>query len=59
MSLENFAMGVAEDTSDRAVRRILDMGFTYEDAIEALRLTDMGDGLRVDRAVDLLLKRIQ
>jgi hypothetical protein len=59
MSLQNFAMGVAEDTSERAVRRILDMGFTYEDAIEALRLTDMGDGLRVDRAVDLLLKRIQ
>jgi hypothetical protein len=59
MSLQNFAMGVAEDTSVRAVRRIIDMGFTYEDAIEALRLTDMGDGLRVDRAVDLLLKRIQ
>lgn len=59
MSLQNFAMGVAEDTSERAVTRILDMGFTYEDAIEALRLTDMGDGLRVDRAVDLLLKRIQ
>lgn len=59
MSLQNFAMGVAEDTSERAVRRIMDMGFSYEDAIEALKLTDMGDGLRVDRAVDLLLKRIQ
>lgn len=59
ISLQNFAMGVAEDTSTRAVRRIMDMGFTYEDAIEALRLTDMGDGLRVDRAVDLLLKRVQ
>ena len=59
MTLQNFAMGVAEDTSDRAVRRIMDMGFTEAQACEALRLTDMGDGLRVDRAVDLLLKRIQ
>jgi hypothetical protein len=57
MSLQNFAMGVAEDTSERAVKRIIDMGFTYDQAIEALRLTDMGDGLRVDRAVDLLLRR--
>ena len=57
ISLQNFAMGVAENTSDRAVKRIMDMGFSYAEAIEALRLTDMGDGLRVDRAVDLLLRR--
>ena len=57
MSLQNFAMGVAEDTSELAVKRIMDMGFAYDQAIDALRLTDMGDGLRVDRAVDLLLRR--
>ena len=57
MSLQNFAEGVAEDTSDRAVRRIMDMGFTAIEAREALRRTDMGDGLRVDRAVDLLLRQ--
>lgn len=56
-SLQNFAEGVAEDTSVRAIERIRSMGFTREQAREALMLTDVGDGLRVDRAVDLLLKR--
>ena len=59
MSLQNFADGVAEDTSDRAVKRIVDMGFSLSQAREALRMTDMGDGLRVDRAVDLLLRERQ
>lgn len=57
MSLQNFAPGVAEDTSDIAIRRITDMGFSAEQAREALRVTDMGDGLRVDRAVDMLLRQ--
>jgi hypothetical protein len=59
ISLQNFAGGVAEDTSDLAVKRIVDMGFNANEAREALRMTDMGDGLRVDRAVDLLLRRQQ
>jgi hypothetical protein len=33
------------------------MGFTHEEAKEALRMTDLGDGLKVDRAVELLLSR--
>ncbi|KAK5129053.1 hypothetical protein LTR85_000386 [Meristemomyces frigidus] len=57
MSLLNFAEGVAEDTSTRAVRKIVDMGFSAAQAREALKMTDMGDGLRVDRAVDLLLRQ--
>ena len=57
MSLQNFAEGVAEDTAGRAVKTITAMGFSTAQAQEALKLTDMGDGLRVDRAVDLLLSR--
>ncbi|KAK5132237.1 hypothetical protein LTR08_009297 [Meristemomyces frigidus] len=57
MSLQNFASGVAEETGERAVRKIVDMGFTATQARDALKMTDMGDGLRVDRAVDLLLRR--
>ncbi|GAB7346691.1 hypothetical protein MBLNU459_g1810t2 [Dothideomycetes sp. NU459] len=49
--------GIADDTSERAIRKIVDMGFTISQAKEALRLTDMGDGLRVDRAVDMLLRQ--
>ena len=57
MSQQNFAGGVAENTSERAVKQIVDMGFSASQAREALRMTDMGDGLRVDRAVDMLLRR--
>ena len=57
MSLQNFAAGVADDTSELAVKRIVDMGFTAGQARHALKMTDMGDGLRVDRAVDLLLRQ--
>jgi hypothetical protein len=46
-----------ENTADKAIWRIVEMGFTAEQAREALRLTDLGDGLRVDRAVELLLSR--
>jgi len=56
MSLQNFA-GLAENTSERAVRKIVDMGFSPTQARDALRITDMGDGLRLDRAVDLLLRQ--
>ena len=46
-----------ENTADKAIYRIVEMGFTPEQAREALRMTDLGDGLRVDRAVELLLSR--
>ncbi|KAK5294739.1 hypothetical protein LTR16_001183 [Cryomyces antarcticus] len=48
--------GFADATSDRAVTRIMEMGFGRAEAREALRITDMGDGLRVDRAVEMLLR---
>lgn len=57
LSLQNFADGIAEDTSERAVKRIVSMGFTVSEARDALRITDMGDGIRLDRAVELLLRR--
>ncbi|OJD35237.1 f-box domain protein [Diplodia corticola] len=47
----------AAHSSDKAIFRIVEMGFTAEEAKMALRKTDMGDGLRVDRAVELLLSR--
>lgn len=50
--------GPAENTVDRAVYRIVEMGFTPEQARQALRRTDLGDGLRVDRAVELLLREM-
>ncbi|WPG97560.1 Hypothetical protein R9X50_00033700 [Acrodontium crateriforme] len=56
MALQAFA-GVAEDTSERAVYRIVEMGFTPAEAKMALRVTDMGDGLRIDRAVDFLMRQ--
>jgi hypothetical protein len=46
----------AENTAEKAIYRIVEMGFTPEQARQALRLTDQGDGLRVDRAVELLLR---
>ncbi|KAL1311300.1 hypothetical protein AAFC00_001482 [Neodothiora populina] len=49
--------GVAENTADVAVAKIVAMGFSASQATEALKLTDMGNGLRVDRAVDLLLRQ--
>ncbi|KAI7255833.1 hypothetical protein D0864_09794 [Hortaea werneckii] len=56
MSLQNFA-GLADSTSVHAVNKVIEMGFTPAQAQEALMKTDMGDGLRVDRAVDWLLRR--
>ena len=43
-------------TAERAVQQICEMGFSEEDAKRALRTTDIGDGLRVDRALELLLR---
>ncbi|KXT04704.1 hypothetical protein AC578_2073 [Pseudocercospora eumusae] len=57
MSLINYAQGQAEDTSELAVQTIVAMGFPPRKAREALRQTDMGDGLRVDRAVEFLLRQ--
>lgn len=44
---------------DRAVFRIVEMGFSPEQAKGALKITDMGDGLRVDRAVEFLLRQAE
>jgi hypothetical protein len=52
-----FASPAHENTADKAIYRIVEMGFTADQAREALKLTDLGDGLRVDRAVELLLSR--
>lgn len=46
-----------ENTAEKAIHRIVEMGFTPDEAREALRKTDLGDGLRVDRAVEMLLSR--
>ncbi len=50
-----FGSHTYENTADKAIYRVVEMGFTAEQAREALRVTDSGDGLRVDRAVELLL----
>ena len=46
-----------ENTAEKAIYRIVEMGFTADLAREALRVTDLGDGLRVDCAVEFLLSR--
>ncbi|KAK4506592.1 hypothetical protein PRZ48_000324 [Zasmidium cellare] len=56
MTLRNLG-GVAEDTSDMAVAKIVSMGFSAAEASKALQMTDMGDGIRLDRAVELLLRQ--
>ncbi|KAF1963199.1 hypothetical protein CC80DRAFT_107757 [Byssothecium circinans] len=50
------ASDAADHTAERAIHRIVEMGFTPDQARIALRMTDLGDGLRVDRAVELLLR---
>jgi hypothetical protein len=57
LSLQNTLAGEAENTADVAVRTITAMGFTVVQASMALKMTDMGDGLRVDKAVDYLLRQ--
>ncbi|KAK5115051.1 hypothetical protein LTR62_001748 [Meristemomyces frigidus] len=56
-SLQATLAGEAENTVDLAVRRIVEMGFGEREAKMALKVTDMGDGLRVDRAVEWLFGR--
>ncbi|KAK5175166.1 uncharacterized protein LTR77_000303 [Saxophila tyrrhenica] len=46
-----------ESGEDRALKRIVAMGFPATAAREALLMTDVGDGLRVNRAVEMLLAR--
>lgn len=45
-----------DNTADDAIYRIVEMGFTANQAREALRATDRGSGLSIDRAVELLLR---
>jgi len=47
----------APNSVDRKIFQIVEMGFSPEEAKEALKETDMGDELRVDHAVDFLLRR--
>lgn len=47
---------LSKGTSEKAIFRIVEMGFTSDEAKGALKVTDMGDGLRVDRAVEYLLR---
>jgi hypothetical protein len=44
----------AKSTVEKLVRRVVALGFTADEAREALRLTDMGNGPSFERAVDLL-----
>ncbi|KAK6429470.1 hypothetical protein LTR95_014386, partial [Oleoguttula sp. CCFEE 5521] len=48
--------GEAEDTADKAIERLMGMGFGVREVRDALRRTDMGDGLRVDRAIEVLVR---
>lgn len=50
-----FSSQAHENTAEKAIYRVVEMGFTAEQARDALRMTDLGDGLRVDRAVEMLL----
>jgi len=45
------------NSAEKAVFRIVEMGFTPEEAKGALKITDMGDGLRLDRAIEFLLRQ--
>lgn len=47
----------AEHTGERAIQQLVTMGFERSMAVDALRITDRGDGLRPDRAIDLLLRQ--
>ena len=47
------------NSADKAIFRIVEMGFSPEQAKGALKITDMGDGLRVDRAVEYLIRQME
>ncbi|KAH9845782.1 hypothetical protein Tdes44962_MAKER01214 [Teratosphaeria destructans] len=58
LSLQKRSGRTKQDPSRVAMRRIMDMGFSTDQAIWALKRTGGGDGgLRVDAAVDLLLRQ--
>jgi hypothetical protein len=42
---------------EKAIFKIVEMGFTAKEAKAALKLTDTGVGLRVDRAIEYLLRQ--
>jgi hypothetical protein len=45
------------NSAEKAIFRIVEMGFTHEEAKGALKITDMGDGLQLDRAIEFLLRQ--
>jgi hypothetical protein len=45
------------NSAEKAIFRIVEMGFTPEEAKGALKITDMGDGLKIDRAIEYLLRQ--
>ncbi|KAK7536239.1 uncharacterized protein J3D65DRAFT_531919, partial [Phyllosticta citribraziliensis] len=53
--MNNVVSDPAQNSSEKAIFRLVEMGFTSEQAKYALMKTDLGDGLRLDRAVELLL----
>jgi hypothetical protein len=57
LSMLNFDDDTVDDTVGLAVGKLVDMGFSAEQAREALRATDIGSGLKLDRAVDYLLRQ--
>jgi hypothetical protein len=57
--LERFAPEVAQDSGELAVRKIVSMGFTVTEARQALRITDDGESICLDRAVEYLLRKRQ
>jgi hypothetical protein len=48
---------LSSNTAEKAIFRIVEMGFTPEEAKGALKITDMGDGLQLDRAIEFLLRQ--
>jgi hypothetical protein len=45
------------NSAEKAIFRIVEMGFTHDEAKGALKITDMGDGLQLDRAIEFLLRQ--
>ena len=54
---KSYASGGSDNTSDLAVAKLVSMGFPVISARKALKLTDDGESLRVDRAVEYLLRQ--
>lgn len=45
------------NSAEKAIFRLVEMGFTSDEAKGALKITDMGDGLRIDRAIEYLIRQ--